>query len=214
MKQYYGMSRRGNLDEALQGLYQPQFIMLFSNKDQFVHSVLSFHNLTDYILYGKFCLLSIGGAVFCPWGKGGPAALCAERPSPECGRSRLREEREVLRGQQHLRAPVHHGVPGGWVQVVRVLLPVVLVVVQGEARLLLHPQHPGQLEIALRPWPSSTAGGGPGPGAATWSTTPCIRSRITPTPGSSRPSPSPPPAPRPAGDSGPGTGVRRARPRR
>ena len=35
MKQYYGMSRRGNLDEALQGLYQPQFIMLFSNKDQF-----------------------------------------------------------------------------------------------------------------------------------------------------------------------------------
>mgnify|MGYP002509448325 FL=1 len=35
MKQFYGMSRRGNLDEALQGLYQPQFIMLFSNKDQF-----------------------------------------------------------------------------------------------------------------------------------------------------------------------------------
>lgn len=35
MKQFYGMSQRGNLDEALQGLYQPQFIMLLSNKDQF-----------------------------------------------------------------------------------------------------------------------------------------------------------------------------------
>ena len=35
MKQFYGMSQRGNLDEALQGLYSPQFIMLLSNKDQF-----------------------------------------------------------------------------------------------------------------------------------------------------------------------------------
>ena len=35
MKQFYGMSQRGNLDEALQGLYQPHFIMLLSNKDKF-----------------------------------------------------------------------------------------------------------------------------------------------------------------------------------
>ena len=35
MKQFFGMSQRGNLDEALQGLYQPQFIMLLSNNDQF-----------------------------------------------------------------------------------------------------------------------------------------------------------------------------------
>ena len=35
MKQFYGMSQRGNLDEALQGLRQPQFIMLLSNSNQF-----------------------------------------------------------------------------------------------------------------------------------------------------------------------------------
>lgn len=35
MKQFFGMSRRGNLDEALQGLRQPQFLMLLSNNDQF-----------------------------------------------------------------------------------------------------------------------------------------------------------------------------------
>ena len=35
MKQFFGMSQRGNLDEALQGLYSPQFIMLLSNGDQF-----------------------------------------------------------------------------------------------------------------------------------------------------------------------------------
>ena len=35
MKQFYGMSQRGNLEEALQGLRQPQFIMLLSNKGQF-----------------------------------------------------------------------------------------------------------------------------------------------------------------------------------
>ena len=31
--------RRGNLDEALQGLYRPQFIMLLSNNDQFDNHV-------------------------------------------------------------------------------------------------------------------------------------------------------------------------------
>ncbi len=35
MKQFFGMSRNGNLAEALQGLYQPQFIMLLSNDAQF-----------------------------------------------------------------------------------------------------------------------------------------------------------------------------------
>ena len=35
MKQFFGMSQRGDLDEALQGLFRPQFIMLLSNSDQF-----------------------------------------------------------------------------------------------------------------------------------------------------------------------------------
>ncbi len=39
MKQFYGMSQRGDLNEALQGLYQPQFIMLLSNKNQFENHV-------------------------------------------------------------------------------------------------------------------------------------------------------------------------------
>ena len=39
MKQFFGMSQRGNLDEALQGLYKPQFIMLLSNDTQFEEHV-------------------------------------------------------------------------------------------------------------------------------------------------------------------------------
>lgn len=35
MKQFYGMSRRGDLDEALSGLRDPEFIMLLSNNGQF-----------------------------------------------------------------------------------------------------------------------------------------------------------------------------------
>jgi len=35
MKQFFGMSQRGSLEEALRGLNQPQFIMLLSNADQF-----------------------------------------------------------------------------------------------------------------------------------------------------------------------------------
>lgn len=35
VKQFFGMSQRGDLDEALQGLRSPQFIMLFSNGNQF-----------------------------------------------------------------------------------------------------------------------------------------------------------------------------------
>lgn len=39
MKQFFGMSQRGNLEEALQGLYRPQFIMLLSNSNQFEEHV-------------------------------------------------------------------------------------------------------------------------------------------------------------------------------
>lgn len=39
MRQFYGMSQRGNLDEAIQGLHFPQFIMLLSNTDQFEEHV-------------------------------------------------------------------------------------------------------------------------------------------------------------------------------
>ena len=39
MKQYYGMSRSGNLAEAIQGLRNPQFIMLLSNYTQFEEHV-------------------------------------------------------------------------------------------------------------------------------------------------------------------------------
>ena len=35
MKQFYGMSQRGSLDEALNGLRNPEFIMLLSNDSQF-----------------------------------------------------------------------------------------------------------------------------------------------------------------------------------
>ena len=35
MKQFYGMSQRGNLDEALSGLRNPEIIMLLSNNNQF-----------------------------------------------------------------------------------------------------------------------------------------------------------------------------------
>lgn len=35
MKQFFGMSQGGNLQEAVRGLKDPQFIMLLSNSDQF-----------------------------------------------------------------------------------------------------------------------------------------------------------------------------------
>ncbi len=35
MRQFFGMSQRGSLDEALSGLRNPEFIMLFSNEAQF-----------------------------------------------------------------------------------------------------------------------------------------------------------------------------------
>ena len=45
MKQFFGMSHRGNLDEALQGLYRPEFIMLLSNNDQFEAHVAALEQL-------------------------------------------------------------------------------------------------------------------------------------------------------------------------
>ena len=39
MKQFFGMSQTGSLEEALRGLYQPQFIMLLSNEEQFERHV-------------------------------------------------------------------------------------------------------------------------------------------------------------------------------
>ncbi len=35
MRQFFGMSQRGDLTEAVRGLYNPQFIMLLSNEAQF-----------------------------------------------------------------------------------------------------------------------------------------------------------------------------------
>ena len=35
MRQFFGMSQSGNLSEAVDGLENPQFIMLMSNKAQF-----------------------------------------------------------------------------------------------------------------------------------------------------------------------------------
>ena len=39
MKQFFGMSRNGNLEEAVRGLHSPQFIMLLSNDTQFTAHV-------------------------------------------------------------------------------------------------------------------------------------------------------------------------------
>lgn len=39
MKQFFGMSQRGNLEEAVRGLQSPQFIMLLSNDTQFEEHV-------------------------------------------------------------------------------------------------------------------------------------------------------------------------------
>ena len=39
MRQFFGMSQRGNLKEAVQGLADPQLIMLMSNGNQFEEHV-------------------------------------------------------------------------------------------------------------------------------------------------------------------------------
>ena len=45
MKQFFGMSQNGNLKEALRGLSNPQFIMLFSNDRQFQEHVRKLEEL-------------------------------------------------------------------------------------------------------------------------------------------------------------------------
>lgn len=45
MKQFFGMSQSGNLEEALHGLSSPQFIMLLSNNDQFEEHVKKLETL-------------------------------------------------------------------------------------------------------------------------------------------------------------------------
>lgn len=45
MKQFFGMSRSGNLAEAVNGLKKPQFVMLFSNNTQFEEHVKALEKL-------------------------------------------------------------------------------------------------------------------------------------------------------------------------
>ena len=45
MKQFFGMSQSGNLSEAVSGLTNPQFIMLFSNDAQFESHVKALEKL-------------------------------------------------------------------------------------------------------------------------------------------------------------------------
>ena len=48
MRQFFGKSQQGNLTDAVRGLSNPQFIMLFSNADQFEkHVTESFFNLIN-----------------------------------------------------------------------------------------------------------------------------------------------------------------------
>ena len=45
MKQFFGMSQQGNLTDAVRGLSRPQFIMLFSNSNQFEKHVVELEKL-------------------------------------------------------------------------------------------------------------------------------------------------------------------------
>lgn len=45
MKQFFGMSQQGNLTDAVRGLSKPQFIMLFSNSNQFEKHVVELEKL-------------------------------------------------------------------------------------------------------------------------------------------------------------------------
>ena len=45
MRQFYGKSQYGDLREAVRGLSNPQFIMLFSNKEQFDSHVYELEKL-------------------------------------------------------------------------------------------------------------------------------------------------------------------------
>ena len=45
MRQFFGKSQYGDLREAVRGLSNPQFLMLFSNKDQFESHVQELEKL-------------------------------------------------------------------------------------------------------------------------------------------------------------------------
>lgn len=45
MRQFFGMSPSGNLEEAVRGLKNPQLIMLMSNKEQFEAHVKKLESL-------------------------------------------------------------------------------------------------------------------------------------------------------------------------
>lgn len=49
MKQFFGMSQNGNLQEAVQGLKAPQFIMLLSNDEQFEAHVRKLETLFPHV---------------------------------------------------------------------------------------------------------------------------------------------------------------------
>ena len=49
MKQFFGMSQSGSLEEAVKGLQNPQFIMLFSNDEQFEAHVKELERLYPHI---------------------------------------------------------------------------------------------------------------------------------------------------------------------
>ncbi len=49
MKQFFGMNQSGNLQEAVRGLHNPQFIMLLSNNDQFEAHVKKLEELYPQI---------------------------------------------------------------------------------------------------------------------------------------------------------------------
>ena len=49
MKQFFGMSQSGNLQEAVRGLNNPQLIMLLSNSDQFEAHVKKLEELYPQI---------------------------------------------------------------------------------------------------------------------------------------------------------------------
>lgn len=49
MKQFFGMSQNGNLQEAVQGLTAPQFIMLLSNDEQFEAHVKKLESLFPHV---------------------------------------------------------------------------------------------------------------------------------------------------------------------
>lgn len=49
MRQFFGMSQSGNLEEAVHGLKNPQLIMLLSNNDQFEAHVKQLESLYPHV---------------------------------------------------------------------------------------------------------------------------------------------------------------------